>query len=175
MINPKKLVWQIFPANVITLIVAIVIVSWYGATTLQELYLQDTEADLESRAHLLRSKVIDFMEDDNIAGLRDYCVEAGRESATRITVIDSAGVVLADSNEDPHVMDNHRYRDEINSAFAGGVGSSRRFSSTLDENRIYVAIPIGVEDETGRIDPMVLRTSVSVASLDNLFRRSSDS
>ena len=117
MIKPKKIVWQIFPANVITLIVAIMIVSWYGATTLQEFYLQETEADLEARAHLLSAKITDYLESGSIQELRTYCVSAGRLSGTRITIVDNTGVVLADSNEDPEVMDNHRSRDEIEMAF----------------------------------------------------------
>ncbi|MFT5701906.1 MAG: two-component system phosphate regulon sensor histidine kinase PhoR [Desulforhopalus sp.] len=171
MIKPKKLIWQIFPANVITLIVAIIIVSWYGATTLQEFYLQDTETDLEARAHLLSSKVSDYLKSDNSSGLREYCVAAGRESGTRITVVNRDGVVLADSSEDPDVMDNHRSRKEIDTAFSGAVGSSRRFSKTLGESRIYVAIPLHVEMD-GQIDNViVLRTSVSVASLEKTLAR----
>lgn len=171
MIKPKKLVWQIFPANVMTLIVAIVIVSWYGATTLQEFYLQDTESDLEARAQLLSSKITDFLQDENISGLREYSVEAGRESGTRITIIDESGLVLADSNENPEIMDNHRNREEIDSAFSGNVGSSRRFSRTLDENRIYVAIPLTIEKDPATRETVVLRTSVSVASLDKTLQQ----
>ena len=42
MITPKKLIWQIFPANVLTILLVIITVSWYGIATLQEFYLQDT-------------------------------------------------------------------------------------------------------------------------------------
>lgn len=166
MIKPKKLIWQIFPANVITLVVAIVIVSWYGATTLQEFYLQDTEADLESRAYLLSSKITDFLKSEDVSGLRDYSVIAGRESGTRITIIESEGTVLADSNENPDIMDNHGSRNEIKTAFSGEVGISRRFSRTLDENRIYVAIPLSIRMGEEQEKRVVLRTSVSVSSLD---------
>ena len=171
MIKPKKLVWQIFPANVITLIVAIVIVSWYGATTLQEFYLLDTESDLEARANLLSSKISDLIAVEDVIGLREYCVAVGRDSGTRITVVDSEGVVLADSNENPDQMDNHRNRKEIKTAFSGAVGSSRRFSRTLDEHRIYVALPLLVEMEGGEGRIVVLRTSVSVSSLDRTLTR----
>jgi two-component system phosphate regulon sensor histidine kinase PhoR len=166
MIKPKKLIWQIFPANVITLIVAIVLVSWYGATTLQEFYLDETEADLEARAHLLSFKIIDYLKVEDVSGLEEYCVAAGRESGTRITVVKGDGGVLADSNENPEVMDNHRSRDEIKTAFSGAVGSSRRFSRTLDENRMYVAIPLNMTIEGGKEQVVVLRTSVSVSSLE---------
>lgn len=174
MIQPKKLIWQIFPANVFTLIISIVIVSWYGANTLQEFYLKDTEADLESRARLLSSKITDYLSYANIGGLHSYCVDAGRDSGTRITVIDSDGKVLGDSREDPALMDNHRHRVEIETAFNGSVGVSRRFSKTLEENRIYVAIPLEVRAAANSTSisgspgykTVVLRTSVSVKSLD---------
>ncbi len=172
MFKPKKLVWQIFPANILTILIAIIAVSWYGTASLREFYLQETEADLEARAHLVRFRVIDYLEAGQINQLRDYCIHAGRESGTRITVIAHDGKVLADSNENPEVMDNHRHRPEIEKAFDGVVGKSRRFSKTLEESRIYVAIPLGslagepTADNSGKSVELVLRTSVSVASLD---------
>ncbi|NOR23105.1 MAG: PAS domain-containing protein, partial [Desulforhopalus sp.] len=172
MIKPKKLVWQIFPANVLTILIAIIAVSWYGTTSLREFYLQETEADLEARANLVSSRVIDYLLDGQIGQLRQYCVKAGRESGTRITVISEDGSVVADSNENPEVMDNHRQRLEIEKAFTGGVGKSRRYSKTLDENLIYVAIPLRLslqqssENISSAAQDAVLRTSVSVATLD---------
>ena len=171
MLKPKKLIWQIFPANVITLVVAIILVSWSGATILKDFYLHDTENDLESRAVLLSSKVIDFIEGDKISELREYCVVVGRESGTRITVVNSDGNVLADSNEDSAVMDNHRGRDEIATAFTGLVGSSRRFSDTLGESRIYVAIPLIIKNKSAAEERIVLRTSVSISSLEKTLDR----
>lgn len=172
MFKPKKLVWQIFPANILTILIAIIAVSWYGTTSLREFYLQDTETDLEARANLVSSRVIDYLLAGKIELLRDYCVQAGRESGTRITVISDDGKVVADSNENPEVMDNHRHRLEIEEAFAGGVGKSRRFSKTLDENRIYVAIPLRLFAKQPSVAVSsvtinaVLRTSVSVSTLD---------
>ena len=69
-------------------------------------------------------------------------------------------------------MDNHRHRPEIKNAFSGGVGRSRRYSKTLEENRIYVAIPLRFSTEQGEDTDSsaninaVLRTSVSVSMLD---------
>jgi len=172
MFKPKKLVWQIFPANILTILIAVIAVSWYGTASLREFYLQETEADLEARANLISSRVNEYLETENINQLRNYCISAGRESGTRITVIAHDGKVLADSNENPEVMDNHRHRPEIEKAFDGGVGESRRFSRTLEENRIYVAIPLrsragqAAESDSGGGVKSVLRTSVSVVSLD---------
>jgi len=172
MFKPKKLVWQIFPANVLIILFSIIAVSWYGTASLREFYLQETEAGLEARAKLVSSRVTDYLTNGKIDSLREYCVHAGRESGTRITVIANDGKVMADSDENPDVMDNHRHRPEIETAFAGGIGTSRRFSKTLEENRIYVAIPLhvlsqqGAEDVPGSTVNTVIRTSVSVASLE---------
>ncbi len=172
MFKPKKLVWQIFPANILTILIAIVAVSWYGTASLREFYLQETEADLEARANLVSSRVMEYLAGGQIQKLREFCVDAGRESGTRITVVSETGKVLADSNENPDIMDNHRHRLEIETAFAGGIGKSRRFSHTLEENRIYVAIPLRVayKNVSGNVPETainsVLRTSVSVVSLD---------
>lgn len=177
MITPKKLIWQIFPANVLTILLVIITVSWYGVISLQEFYLQDTEADLESRAHLISSKVKEYLRDQKTGDLKEYCIQAGRSSGTRITIVDSQGKVLADSNEDPQTMENHVQRVEIAGALAGQVGISRRFSKTLQENMIYVAIPlINISADMIQGNPekrvdAVLRTSVSVAALDTTLRR----
>ncbi len=172
MMRPRKIVWQIFPANVLTILIAIFAVSWYGTTVLREFYLQETEADLEARANLIQSRVVDYLQYGQFAALRGYCIAAGRESRTRITVIGFNGKVLADSNEDPTVMDNHRHRVEIAKAFTGEVGAVRRYSQTLDQNLIYVAVPLSIAgmqpSDNGAFPTVnaVLRTSVSVASLD---------
>ena len=177
MITPKKLIWQIFPANVLTILLVIITVSWYGVVSLQDFYLQDTEADLESRAHLISSKVKEYLRDQKTGELKEYCIQAGRSSGTRITITSAEGKVLADSNEDPMTMENHSQRLEIAGALAGQVGISRRFSRTLQENMIYVAIPLTnvsaevfQENSDKRVDA-VLRTSVSVAALDTTLKR----
>lgn len=170
MIKPQRLVWQIFPANVLTLLVAIVAVCWYGATSLQEFHLQEKEDDLEARANLIGFQVKEYLREDRISGLREYCIRAGRSSGTRITVIAAEGRVLADSDENPEVMDNHRHRLEIAQALAGVTGKSRRYSRTLGENLVYVAIPLTYAAvQSGGGSPQVesvLRTSISVASMD---------
>lgn len=174
--NPKKLIWQIFPANVLTLFLVTIALSWYGVVALQEFYLDDTETDLESRAQLAASRVREFLRDHRLADLKEYCIQAGRSSGTRITVIAPDGKVVADSNEDPEAMENHGQRVEIATAFAGNVGVSRRFSKTLGEKLVYVALPlngIGIDNGRGleKKAEAVLRVSVSVANLDVAMNR----
>lgn len=58
----------------------------------------------------------------------------------RITLIDGAGVVHADSEYgDPGGMDNHKYRPEVMTALARGDGYSIRHSNTINADMLYYA------------------------------------
>lgn len=57
----------------------------------------------------------------------------------RLTLIDTDGSVIYDTQTDADTMDNHAGREEIKSAFETGSGESARFSSTLLEKTMYFA------------------------------------
>ncbi len=170
--KPQKLIWQIYPATVIVVLAVIVAATWYGSVIFQEFYLQESEVDLEARASLIKSRVDDYLKNDNTEGLRAFCIEAGRESGSRITIIDRKGNVLADSNENPDVMDNHKDRPEISTAYSGKRGRTLRYSKTLGQKMLYIAIPLNRKSEmTGNssgVGPVqtVIRMSVPLTSLD---------
>lgn len=60
----------------------------------------------------------------------------------RVTFIGNDGKVLADSDHDPQTMDNHLNRTEVVDARKNGVGYSVRYSQTLGQNMLYVAVPV---------------------------------
>ena len=66
----------------------------------------------------------------------------GQEIDTRITIIAPDGTVLGDSIQDPATMDNHSTRPEVIAALAKGIGESTRFSDTLKEKMMYVALTV---------------------------------
>ncbi|HEY94241.1 MAG TPA: cell wall metabolism sensor histidine kinase WalK [Dehalococcoidia bacterium] len=70
----------------------------------------------------------------------------GQPSEERITVIDTNGKVLVDSEEDASTMENHADRPEFSAALNEGYGESSRFSTTLGYEMIYVAVPVTSED-----------------------------
>ena len=61
-------------------------------------------------------------------------------SNTRITLIDTDGTVLFDSEADVEDMPNHASRPEVVEAFETGRGDSERSSSTLGEIMLYEAV-----------------------------------
>lgn len=69
------------------------------------------------------------------------------ENHSRFTVIGMNGKVVADTgNVSVDSLDNHINRAEVKEALANGVGYSRRYSDTLKENMLYVAIRSGHSD-----------------------------
>jgi two-component system phosphate regulon sensor histidine kinase PhoR len=71
----------------------------------------------------------------------------GEEIDARVTIIALDGRVLGDSQEDPSAMENHATRPEVRDALASGLGESTRFSTTLGEQMMYVAVPITSQGE----------------------------
>ena len=81
----------------------------------------------------LRQKTLMFasrVENSPPASLGEITMQAARAADARVTVIDSTGKVLADSEADPAKMENHATRPEFVSALQGQVGSSTRVSHT---------------------------------------------
>ncbi len=65
----------------------------------------------------------------------------------RITLIDSDGAVLYESQADAAQMPNHAARPEVAEALKNGLGESTRASDTLSETTIYYAL----RTEDGRV------------------------
>ena len=159
-----RLLWQIFPASLLITLGAMLAVTWYSSATIRSFYLQQMRSDIEARALLLEEKIAELAADPG--RLQNFCRRAGRRAATRITVVAADGTVLADSNENPAHMDNHAGRPELREALAGRTGSSLRFSKTLSQTMLYVAIPIQFP---GRPPGGALRLSVPATSINNVL------
>ena len=96
------------------------------------------------------------------AAIDRMCKGAAGQTVNRITVILPNGRVVGDSEENPATMANHGDREEIRTAFNGGVGASVRYSDTLKMDMMYVALPLMKEQKLLG----VLRTSLPVTAID---------
>ncbi len=98
----------------------------------------EIETSLRQKTQMFASRVVSSPP----ASLSEITIQAARAADARITVIDSTGRVLADSEADPATMENHATRPEFLSALQGQVGSSTRMSKTIGTELLYVAVPI---------------------------------
>ncbi|MFA7346677.1 MAG: ATP-binding protein [Desulfurivibrionaceae bacterium] len=162
----KRLIWQLYPSQLIITILALLAAAGYGAYSLRAFQLAQTGAGLEARAHLTQEHVLTLLNSKNLDALQAFCATAGKSSGTRLTVITPDGTVLADSDQDPGRMENHGDRPEIIDALAGRPTPSLRFSHTLQENMMYVAIPLVQGGKTKG----TLRTAIPVTFIDSALR-----
>lgn len=83
----------------------------------------------------------------------------------RITVIQSDGEVLFDTDKSASQMENHLNRPEVQSAFSDGEGSGSRRSETLEENLFYYAVRL----DNGTVLRVSKEAKSFLAVLANLF------
>jgi two-component system phosphate regulon sensor histidine kinase PhoR len=138
----KHLFWILIPSYWILTAVAIVVVALYGFHSMSDLYLQAMEHDISTRAQLLTEQIAPLTEEWDSERIDALCKKMGRSVNTRFTVILPDGMVAGDSIEDPAQMEYHGNRPEIRKALAGDVGMNKRYSSTLNKDMMYVAVPL---------------------------------
>jgi two-component system phosphate regulon sensor histidine kinase PhoR len=162
----RRLLWQLFPSYLLITLVSLLAVSWYASAAMRHFFLDQTATGLRARAALLEKQIKGLLSPLRAETIDAICKEAGRLSATRITVILADGTVVGDSRETPGRMDNHAGRPEVITALGGQVGRSLRFSKTLMQRMLYVAMP--VRDSQGTV--AVLRTALPANTVEKEIR-----
>ncbi|MCK4295658.1 MAG: HAMP domain-containing protein [Candidatus Marinimicrobia bacterium] len=163
----KRLIWQIYPTYLLITLVSLTAIAWYSSLSLQKFYYRQVASDLEARAQLIEKQVLKSFSPVHAAYIDSLCKVLGRSSSTRVTIILPSGKVIGDSHEDPSVMDNHYNRPEIKDAIANSnVGTSIRFSNTLKENMMYLAIPV---EQDGKLAG-VIRTAMSITKIKQVLK-----
>ena len=162
----KRLLWLIYPSYLIITLLSLFAVTWFASSTFRSLYFDQVALDLRSRAYMLERQFDAHVTPLDQATIDFLCKTIGLRSGTRITVILPDGTVVGDSEEKPARMENHADRPEIRTAYDGDVGKSIRFSNTLGQRMMYIALPL-IRDE---IVTAVIRTSLPVTTIDNAVK-----
>jgi two-component system phosphate regulon sensor histidine kinase PhoR len=162
----KRLLWQLFPSYLLITLISLLAASWYASEAMRQFFMDQIATDLKARAALLERQITGLLSPLRSETIDAICKEAGRLSATRITIILPDGTVIGDSRETPRLMDNHAKRPEIITALAGQTGKSLRFSKTLMQRMLYVAVPIRDDQDIAA----VLRTSLPATAVETEIR-----
>ena len=99
---------------------------------------QEIERNLNQKTVLFAHRV----DTDRTHSLQDIAAQEGQAAGARATIIDPTGKVLADSEADASLMENHARRKEFIAALQGTLGSDERRSHTLGIPFLYVAAPV---------------------------------
>ena len=74
--------------------------------------------------------------------------EIGKQSRFRITIIESDGNVITDSQKEAETMENHLYRPEVQASIYETYGDTIRYSNTVKSQLLYVSRLIDYEDKS---------------------------
>lgn len=134
------------------------------AKTFKDNHINALEDNMIREMHIILAKT-EWKEGDK-ASLFPYFTKEAETLRTyadsRVTFIAGDGTVLGDSDHAPDTMDNHSNRIEVMEAHKEGVGRAIRYSDTLKENLLYVAITANPSDPNSN----VIRLAMSLNEVD---------
>ncbi|MEW6418285.1 MAG: two-component system histidine kinase PnpS [Nitrospirota bacterium] len=134
----------------------------YLSRVIKDSYISKLRESLIIQARLIAEQIPSSFIDD----LDQFCKGFKEKTGARVTIIDSSGRVLGDSDQTSKRMENHSNRPEIKDADVSGVGSSIRFSKTIRRNSFYLAITINQDS-----DKKFLRLSASLHDIETAINK----
>ena len=99
---------------------------------------QQIASDLRQKTLLLANRV----GTDHQHSMQEVAVQEAAAAGARVTLIDSTGKVLADSEADPATVENQASQAEFAAALRGAIGEDTRRSHALGVPFLYVAAPV---------------------------------
>lgn len=139
---------------------------------LKDIYLEQTKASLLQKIELVSLYVQNDYDLDNLA------LKIKKNLNVRVTIVDEAGKVIAESHEDKTKMDNHKYREEIVQANNNTTGSIIRYSHTVNKDFVYVAKKFTIEQKIyfirvakalSKINDQIIKLGYEIALVVVLF------
>jgi len=143
------------------------LLGFYMINTTRDTQINRLESQLVNEATLVANiSAPSFSNTAQNGNLDTIAKSIGNEIGTRITFISIDGTVLGDTDQAPAGMENHAGRPEVIAALATGVGQATRYSATLHENMMYVAVPVTGQGKVLGIARLALPLKVIESSVN---------
>jgi two-component system phosphate regulon sensor histidine kinase PhoR len=156
----RRLLWQIYPSYLLITLVSLVAVGWVASRSLEQFFNESVRHDLERQARAVVALLGHEFKPELSDELRAKCSAISQATGIRITIIAPSGEVICETGTSDSV-ENHGGRPEFRAALDGGTGINTRYSTTVDQDMTYVALPIW---QDGRVAGAV-RTAIPVTSI----------
>ena len=146
------------------------VVSLYLIGFVRNSYISNLEERLGQEAGLVAEIASHYflgpMETGDLAAASE---RLGVITDARITVLSSDGAVLADTWEDPALMENHALRPEVQGALNTGLGQNTRVSATVGVEMLYTATPIRADNTVLGVARVAMPTSVIQSNVNRIM------
>jgi two-component system phosphate regulon sensor histidine kinase PhoR len=141
----SRFFWKLYSGYFALILLFTLLVGTLVGREIDTQSLRQIEQNLSEKAALLREISLHPLKFHDGASLQERIRKLGNETETRLTVIRSDGIVIADSDAAPSSMDNHLLRPEIQEALSKGSGAFQRFSRTMGKDMMYLALSVKEE------------------------------
>ncbi len=122
---------------IISLMAGLILFFTFGS--IKNHYMNYLINDLKNNNQMINSLAVPYL-NNNYQSLDSAVKAFSKHLNYRISIIDSNGKVIADSKANPINMENHKSRPEIIEALKLGNGVSFRYSKTVENEMLYVAM-----------------------------------
>ncbi len=156
---------KIISSFAITILSLMLLIYMFSSFAIKKHYKNTLTQNLININKSLAYEIQDYFSNNDYNSLDKFVKDIGCQINTRITIISAKGLVLADSEKDPKLMENHRYRPEIEKAIKGENGMAMRYSKTLKTEMLYVTMPLSINNEIF----CVIRTSLFMNDVKKLI------
>jgi signal transduction histidine kinase len=158
--------WKVALGTLLALTLGLAVAGVLAFRSIERLELVRAEDALAARTGLAALTLDPLLARPDPSRLQAMAKELGRQAGGRVTVIDRAGTVLADSAVPDDAiarLENHGSRPEVARAFADGRGADVRLSETTGQRLVYLALKV---TPTGSAAPHVVRLALPLTLLE---------
>jgi two-component system, OmpR family, phosphate regulon sensor histidine kinase PhoR len=134
--------WRITIPIIIIIIVSLGTMGIYLNSSMRNSQLANLQFQLEQEAKIIAETALPALINRDATAADSLAKTLGKNIDTRVTIIAPDGTVLGDSDQNPAIMENHSSRPEVQAALAKGLGQATRYSTTLKEEMMYVAVAV---------------------------------
>jgi len=163
---PRGIQWKITLPFMAVITLCIGLMGFYLVNFIHNNQIENMRTSLTNEAKIIAVTSQPFF-GSSTSGLDELAKQLGKDINARVTIIAADGTVLGDSEENPATMENHSTRPEVIAALTSGYGEITRYSTTLNEQMMYVAVPITNNNKTVGVS----RVALPITTIQNSVNR----
>jgi len=160
---------RLFLLSLTLVLVASISSAVFLESTLKPALIGRIEDELLRHARTVRQTLATWGGAQTVEEIDPLVDRLGQAVGARVTLLRQDGIVLGDSEvatSDVPALGNHSTRPEVLAALARGTGSSRRYSSTVKQEMLYVAVRYDLAGGSG-----VARVALPLTDVLGLVRQ----
>jgi two-component system, OmpR family, phosphate regulon sensor histidine kinase PhoR len=139
----RSIFWKITIPIIVIVVIGMSLLGFFIIQSGRDSQLAHLQTYLTNEARLVANDVLPSLISPAQNPSPDSLAKnVGNSIGARVTIIAPDGTVLGDTWEDPATLENHLERPEVQQAMSSGMGKSIRYSTTVKQDLMYVAVTI---------------------------------